>query len=210
MRVRQQAHEGGPWLDAGSTLVEILVSIIVMAIGILGLVGLQIFMVRHLREARLQTTAMTLATELAERMRGNPSVAARRDPSSNPYLRPRLRAAPTEVAIDCAVARCETPEQLATWDVVEWAGRLFSVESGLPDARVTICFDEQTFDADESERLLRGVLSGALFEAGLYCRADDRGDPVVQLAPPLVCTQEHFDEMEQILRVVLDKAWSLL
>jgi type IV pilus assembly protein PilV len=148
MRVRQQAHEGGPWLDAGSTLVEILVSIIVMAIGILGLVGLQIFTVRHLREARLQTTAMTLATELAERMRGNPSVAARRDPSSNPYLRPRLRAAPTEVAIDCAVARCETPEQLATWDVVEWAGRLFSVESGLPDARVTICFDEQPFDAD--------------------------------------------------------------
>ena len=43
----------------------------------------------------------------------------------------------------------------------------------------------ETFDDDESERLLRGFLSKALFEAGLYCRADDRGDPVVQLAPPL-------------------------
>jgi adenosylmethionine-8-amino-7-oxononanoate aminotransferase len=45
----------------------------------------------------------------------------------------------------------------------------------------------ETFDDDESERLLRGFLSKALFEAGLYCRADDRGDPVIQLAPPLVC-----------------------
>ena len=65
-----------------------------------------------------------------------------------------------------------------------------------------------TFDGQESERLLRGYLSGALFEAGLYCRADDRGDPVVQLAPPLICGQEHFDEMEQILRAVLEEAWN--
>ena len=58
----------------------------------------------------------------------------------------------------------------------------------------------ETFDAEESERLLRGFLSKALFDAGLYCRADDRGDPVIQLAPPLICGQEHFDEIEQILR----------
>ncbi|HEY7323660.1 MAG TPA: aminotransferase class III-fold pyridoxal phosphate-dependent enzyme, partial [Streptosporangiaceae bacterium] len=65
-----------------------------------------------------------------------------------------------------------------------------------------------TFDDDESERLLRGFLSHALFDAGLICRADDRGDPVIQLSPPLICTQEHFDEMEQILRSVLTEAWS--
>ncbi len=63
-----------------------------------------------------------------------------------------------------------------------------------------------TFDDDESERLLRGFLSKALFEAGLYCRADDRGDPVIQLAPPLICDQTHFDEIEQILRDVLTRA----
>src|SRR3954469_16536473 len=68
----------------------------------------------------------------------------------------------------------------------------------------------ETFNEEESEKLLRGFLSKALFDAGLYCRADDRGDPVIQLAPPLICHQEHFDEMEQVLRVVLDKAWSLL
>ncbi|HST66449.1 MAG TPA: aminotransferase class III-fold pyridoxal phosphate-dependent enzyme, partial [Mycobacteriales bacterium] len=67
---------------------------------------------------------------------------------------------------------------------------------------------KETFDDEESERLLRGFLSRALFDAGLYCRADDRGDPVVQLAPPLICDQTQFDEIEQILRSVLTEAWS--
>jgi adenosylmethionine-8-amino-7-oxononanoate aminotransferase len=67
---------------------------------------------------------------------------------------------------------------------------------------------KETFTDEESERLLRGFLSKALFEAGLYCRADDRGDPVVQLAPPLVVDEAHFAEMEQILRGVLTEAWA--
>jgi adenosylmethionine-8-amino-7-oxononanoate aminotransferase len=63
-----------------------------------------------------------------------------------------------------------------------------------------------TFDDEETERLLRGFLSPALLEAGLYCRADDRGDPVVQLAPPLISGQSEFDEIEQKLRHVLLEA----
>jgi adenosylmethionine-8-amino-7-oxononanoate aminotransferase len=66
----------------------------------------------------------------------------------------------------------------------------------------------ETFTDEESERLLRGYLSHALFDAGLVCRTDDRGDPVVQLSPPLICGQEHFDVMEQILRSVLSEAWA--
>ena len=68
----------------------------------------------------------------------------------------------------------------------------------------------ETFDDDESERLLRGFLSKALFEAGLYCRADDRGDPVIQLAPPLIIGQAEFDEIEGVLRDVLTRAWAQL
>jgi adenosylmethionine-8-amino-7-oxononanoate aminotransferase len=68
----------------------------------------------------------------------------------------------------------------------------------------------ETFDDEESERLLRGFLSKALFEAGLYCRADDRGDPVIQVAPPLICGQREFDEIESILRGVLQEAWTRL
>jgi adenosylmethionine-8-amino-7-oxononanoate aminotransferase len=69
---------------------------------------------------------------------------------------------------------------------------------------------KETFDDDEAERLLRGFLSKALFEAGLYCRADDRGDPVIQLAPPLTIGPAEFDEIEGILRAVLTEAWTKL
>src|ERR1700733_5536741 len=65
----------------------------------------------------------------------------------------------------------------------------------------------ESFNDEESERLLRGFLSGALFEAGLICRADDRGDPVVQLSPPLICGQEEIDFIVSTLREVLTEAW---
>ncbi|HLK42476.1 MAG TPA: aminotransferase class III-fold pyridoxal phosphate-dependent enzyme, partial [Thermoleophilia bacterium] len=69
---------------------------------------------------------------------------------------------------------------------------------------------KETLSDEECERVLYGYLSKALFENGLYCRADDRGDPVVQLSPPLICDQALFDEMEQILRTVLTEAWRRL
>jgi adenosylmethionine-8-amino-7-oxononanoate aminotransferase len=65
---------------------------------------------------------------------------------------------------------------------------------------------KETFDDDEAERLLRGFLSGELFRSGLYCRADDRGDPVVQLAPPLICGEPEFDEIVGVLHDVLSRA----
>jgi len=69
---------------------------------------------------------------------------------------------------------------------------------------------KQTFTAPESERILRGFVSPALFERGLYCRADDRGDTVVQVAPPLISDQAVFDEIESVLRSVFTDAWALL
>jgi adenosylmethionine-8-amino-7-oxononanoate aminotransferase len=64
----------------------------------------------------------------------------------------------------------------------------------------------ETFSDDECETLLRGFLSPRLFEAGLICRADDRGDPVVQISPPLVAEQQQFDEIVSILGEVLTEA----
>jgi adenosylmethionine-8-amino-7-oxononanoate aminotransferase len=87
---------------------------------------------------------------------------------------------------------------------VRGAGYFFGIE--LVKDRET----RATFDGEESERLLRGFLSKALFEAGLYCRADDRGDPVIQLAPPLTIGPAEFDEIEGILRGVLTEAWARL
>jgi adenosylmethionine-8-amino-7-oxononanoate aminotransferase len=65
-----------------------------------------------------------------------------------------------------------------------------------------------TFDDDECETLLRQFLSPRLFERGLICRADDRGDPVVQISPPLVAGQAEFDQIVSILGDVLAEAWT--
>ncbi len=65
---------------------------------------------------------------------------------------------------------------------------------------------KESFSSEESEVLLRGFLSGELFRRGLICRADDRGDPVVQLSPPLIAGPEQFEEIEAILRPVLTEA----
>jgi len=66
---------------------------------------------------------------------------------------------------------------------------------------------KETFTDEESEQLLRGFLSGALYDHGLICRADDRGDPVVQLSPPLIADTEQFQEIDSVLRAVLTEAW---
>ena len=87
---------------------------------------------------------------------------------------------------------------------VRGAGYFYGIE--LVKDRAT----KETFTDEECERILFGFVSKALYDEGLYCRADDRGDPVIQLAPPLICDQSHFDEMEQILRVVLEKAATML
>ena len=65
----------------------------------------------------------------------------------------------------------------------------------------------ETFTDDECETLLRGFLSPRLFEKGLICRADDRGDPVVQISPPLIATQDEFDKITGTLGEVLSEAW---
>jgi adenosylmethionine-8-amino-7-oxononanoate aminotransferase len=66
---------------------------------------------------------------------------------------------------------------------------------------------KESFNDEESEKLLRGFLSAELYKRGLICRADDRGDPVIQLAPPLICDTEQFEEIHDVLRGVLTEAW---
>ena len=65
----------------------------------------------------------------------------------------------------------------------------------------------ETFTDAECETLLRGFLSPQLFEKGLICRADDRGDPVIQISPPLIATQTEFDTIAGTIGEVLSEAW---
>jgi adenosylmethionine-8-amino-7-oxononanoate aminotransferase len=68
----------------------------------------------------------------------------------------------------------------------------------------------ETFSDDECEWLLRDFLSGRLYERGLICRADDRGDPVIQISPPLVARQPEFDRIVEVLGETLAEAWDEL
>jgi adenosylmethionine-8-amino-7-oxononanoate aminotransferase len=97
-------------------------------------------------------------------------------------------------------AKLETLLDLDIVGDVRGAGFFFAVE--LVKDKET----RTTFDDDECEALLRGYLSPALFEAGLICRADDRGDPVVQISPPLVAGEEEMDEIVRVLGEVLEEA----
>ncbi len=63
-----------------------------------------------------------------------------------------------------------------------------------------------SFSDEESETLLRGFMSAELYRRGLICRADDRGDPVIQLSPPLIAGPEQFEEIISILGPVLEEA----
>ena len=69
---------------------------------------------------------------------------------------------------------------------------------------------KQTFSDDECELLLRDFISPQLFERGLICRADDRGDPVIQISPPLVAGPDEFDRIAGTLGDVLGEAWDRL
>ena len=110
------------------------------------------------------------------------------------------RALPENVRTNSPIFRAELEKLLALPIVgdVRGEGYFFGIE--LVKDKGT----KETFSDEESERLLRGYLSKALYSAGLYCRADDRGDPVVQLAPPLTIGPSEFREIGDILYGVLD------
>jgi adenosylmethionine-8-amino-7-oxononanoate aminotransferase len=102
----------------------------------------------------------------------------------------------------------------------EFRGMLDKLQEDLPivgDVRgagyfhaLELVKDKQTkesFTDAESEELLRGFMSGELYRHGLICRADDRGDPVIQLSPPLIADTEEFELIDRVLRQVLSEAW---
>ncbi len=132
----------------GSTLIEVLVAVLILSLGLLGMIRLQTASLQNNREARLQATAVRLASDLAERMRGNRVVSVNTDPADNPYLLTDATAAPAKTSADCLSVSCASPMTVARWDIDEWLQRVFSADGGLPGARVVVCFDQAPYDSD--------------------------------------------------------------
>lgn len=120
-------------------MLEVLVSILVLSIGVLGAVGLQVMALQSNRDARLQSSAVRYARELAELMRGNNAVATQT--TANPYLFDSTGGAPAAGA-DCRNAVCDAAA-IASFQASDWWRR---VNEELPEARVSVCFDATPYD----------------------------------------------------------------
>ena len=140
--------------STGFSLVEVLVSIVVLSFGMLAMVGLQASALQSNREARMQSTATSLARELAEKMRGNHDVAILTVAANNPYLgdfsHPMAATTPTYcygVGQNCDIVggtQIAKATQVANAEITEWLAR---VDDTLPVGRVIVCFDSSPFDA---------------------------------------------------------------
>ncbi len=150
----KQLQRHSPRHSTGFSLVEVLVSVVILSFGMLAMVGLQASALQSNREARMQSTATSLARELAEKMRGNHDVAILTTAASNPYLgsfsHPMSAATPTYcygVGQNCDIVagtQIAKATRVANAEITEWLAR---VDDTLPEGRVVVCFDSTPFDA---------------------------------------------------------------
>lgn len=138
----------------GFSLIEILVSIVILSFGLLGIVGLQASSMKANREARLQSTGVKLAEEIAELIRGNHSTASKTQATENPYLIDYKSTATNATSPACGIqgkAKCSDGAEIAARDIADWWSRVNNpLAGGIPGARAVICFDSAPYD-DEGD-----------------------------------------------------------
>ena len=133
--------------QSGFSILEVLIAIIILSIGMLGAVGMQTTAMQSNKEARNHAVATTLARELAEKMRGNHTVAIKTTAADNPYIFDSTLVGTTTIAsptVNCFTDGCPTVKDAASWDVADWQGRVLAA---LPTPRVKVCFDKDPFDS---------------------------------------------------------------
>lgn len=133
-------------LAGGFSLLEVLVSVLVLGAGLLGAAGMLLTSLRSTGESAVFSAAVDLARDLSEKLRANTRVAARND-AANAYLiaLDANDTAPSSAQACLGEASC-TAAQLAAWDMHEWVLR---VRAALPEARLVVCFDEAFARAEE-------------------------------------------------------------
>lgn len=139
-------HSGTRGPMDGSSLVEVLVSLLLLALGLLGASIVQLNALRARHESALLSAGVQLAAGMAERMRAN-SVLMYGPDGGNPYLNVAYAAADgadAGGAPDCFGAAACSGADLAQFDIAEWKQQL---QAALPGARLRICRDAPAWDA---------------------------------------------------------------
>jgi type IV pilus assembly protein PilV len=138
----------------GFTLLEVLVSVIILTLGILGAVSLQTVAFQNNREARLQATATKFAAEIADAMRANKSVGQNTTASANPYLVDYSYSPSTAPTFPSITEECDTENCTSALNVAKWEIRsiLERIHSELPYARTRVCVDDNPYDTSGKAR----------------------------------------------------------
>lgn len=134
-----------PRREAGFTLIEVLVAVLVLSLGVLGAAGMQAVSLQANREARMQEIGTRLAAELGELVRANHVLARATDPASNPYLVDISDATPDPTVACFTTAGCSAPADIARRDVADWTQRAALL---LPGLHAKVCYDAAPFDAN--------------------------------------------------------------
>lgn len=134
-----------PALHRGFTLLEVLVAIVILSFGVLGVVGLQAAALSANKEARYQSTAVALARELGDLMRGNKDHAIATG-SANKYLGTFTHASIAGLP-NPSCAPCTSQAEVAQANVRDWLRR---VDEVLPGFKAVVCFDESPYSTTDN------------------------------------------------------------
>jgi type IV pilus assembly protein PilV len=136
----------------GFTLIEVLVSLVIFAIGLLGVAALQLSAMKSTRLAGNAAVAVSLARDYAEIMQMTPDSinTSNTGAGTNTFFIDRdYAAAALTTANDClgAAVNCTNAQVIQTM-VDDWSER---ARAALPNYRVVVCTDSEPFDADTSQ-----------------------------------------------------------
>lgn len=150
-----------PMAAAGFSLIEVLVSIVVLSFGLLGVVGMQAAALNANKESRAQSSAVVLIRELAETIRANKAEGVK-PTASNQYVgsfsSPMAATTPT-YCLSVGGSACANATAIANAQMTEWLAR---VNAELPGARVDLCFDSAPYDANGLPRWICDGTGGIL------------------------------------------------
>lgn len=133
--------------SSGFTLLEILVSIVVLSFGLLGMVGIQAMALKSNNDAKQQSAGVQLASELSDMMRGNKAVAVALTTLANPYLIDDYTGGPIIAPAEYCngTSGCSSALRVAEWEKYDWLTR---VNETFPGARVQVCYDNAPYVAN--------------------------------------------------------------